>query len=155
MPGTVVGVASERDILVLQATASPERLVDVLDGCGVSGKQLHVTSLGTTADAATIVVSRENLHNEDKLRRDLGAALGDGVRVADGLGALSVVGAGINATYANVRRASTCLRDHGISSRGLSTSYFRATWLVERSRLDEAVRLLHEAFIEQSTLRVP
>jgi len=69
----------------------------VLDGCGVSGKQLHVTSLGTTADAATIVVSRENLHNEDKLRRDLGAALGDGVRVADGLGALSVVGAGINA----------------------------------------------------------
>ena len=147
MPGTVAGVASERDILVLQATATPERLVDVLDECGVSGKQLHMTSLGTTADAGTIVVSRENLHNEDKLRRDLGAALGAGVRVADGLGALSVVGAGINATYANVRRGSACLRDHGISSRGLSTSSFRATWLVERNRLDDAVRLLHEAFI--------
>jgi aspartate kinase len=147
MPGTVAGVASERDILVLQATATPERLVDVLDECGVSGKQLHMTSLGTTADAGTIIVSRENLHNEDKLRRDLGAALGAGVRVADGLGALSVVGAGINATYANVRRGSACLRDHGISSRGLSTSSFRATWLVERNRLDDAVRLLHEAFI--------
>ena len=65
MPGTVAGVASERDILVLQATATPERLVDVLDECGVSGKQLHMTSLGTTADAGTIIVSRENLHNED------------------------------------------------------------------------------------------
>ena len=155
MPGTVAGVASERDILVLQATATPERLVDVLDECGVSGKQLHMTSLGTTADAGTIVVSRENLHNEDKLRRDLEAALGAGVRVADGLGALSVVGAGINATYANVRRGSACLRDHGISSRGLSTSSFRATWLVERNRLDDAVRLLHEAFIEQNAPRVP
>ena len=155
MPGTVAGVASERDILVLQATATPERLVDVLDECGVSGKQLHMTSLGTTADAGTIIVSRENLHNEDKLRRDLGAALGAGVRVADGLGALSVVGAGINATYANVRRGSACLRDHGISSRGLSTSSFRATWLVERNRLDDAVRLLHEAFIEQNEPRVP
>ena len=155
MPGTVAGVASERDILVLQATATPERLVDVLDECGVSGKQLHVTSLGTTADGATIVVSRDNLHNEDKLRRDLAAAFGAGVRMADGLGALSVVGAGINATYANVRRGSTCLNDHGISSHGLSTSSFRATWLVERNRLDDAVRLLHEAFIEQNAPRVP
>ena len=81
--------------------------------------------------------------------------LGAGVRVADGLGALSVVGAGINATYANVRRGSACLRDNGISSRGLSTSSFRATWLVERNRLDDAVRLLHEAFIEQNEARVP
>ena len=148
MPGTVAGVASERDILVLQAMANPERLVELLDECGVSGKQLHVTTLGTAADAATLVISRDNLHNEDRLRKELTAVFGDRARVADGLGALSVVGAGINATYANVRRGSKCLHEHGIVSQGLSTSSFRTTWLVERSRLDDAVRLMHAEFIE-------
>ena len=111
MPGTVAGVASERDILVLQATGDAARLVALLDGCGVSGKQLHVAALGGRADGTTLVISRENLHNEDRLRRDLSAAFGDDARLVDGLGAISVVGAGINATYENVRRGAACLSD--------------------------------------------
>ena len=108
-----------------------------------------MTSLGSAADSATLVVSRENLHNEDKLRRELTASFGDGARLADGLGALSIVGAGINATYANVRRGSRCLHEHGITVQGLATSSFRTTWLLDRSRLDEAVRLMHAEFIER------
>src|ERR671915_442631 len=37
-PGTVAGVASERDVLVLQASANPTDVVALLDACGVSGK---------------------------------------------------------------------------------------------------------------------
>src|SRR6187551_3104134 len=57
MPGTVAGVASERDLLVLQATGDWTRVVSVLDECGVSGKQLHVFDGRTT-----VAISRENLH---------------------------------------------------------------------------------------------
>ena len=172
MPGTVAGVASERDILVLQARGDPMRLVALLDECGVSGKQLHVAAFGGPADGTTLVISRENLHNEDRLRRALstsfggdaggGAAIGacgnagSDASLVDGLGALSIVGAGINATYANVRRGSQCLHDHGIGTFGLATSSFRATWLVRRDDLDEAVRVLHAAFIEADARgRVP
>ncbi|MBW8713420.1 MAG: aspartate kinase [Acidobacteria bacterium] len=155
MPGTVAGVASERDILLLQAARDPMRVVEVMDECGVSGKQLHVAALGVPGDGATLVISRENLHNEDRLRRQLDAAFGSEVRLVDGLGALSVIGAGINATYVNVRRGSTCLNSHGIASHGLSTSSFRTTWLVERTVLDHAVRLLHAAFLEQGGPQVP
>ena len=155
MPGTVAGVASERDILLLQAARDPMRVVEVMDECGVSGKQLHVAALGVPGDGATLVISRENLHNEDRLRRQLDAAFGSEVRLVDGLGALSVIGAGINATYVNVRRGSTCLNSHGIASHGLSTSSFRTTWLVERTVLDRAVRLLHAAFLEHSEPQVP
>jgi aspartate kinase len=155
MPGTVAGVASERDILLLQAARDPMRVVEVMDECGVSGKQLHVAALGVPGDGATLVMSRENLHNEDRLRRQLDAAFGSEVRLVDGLGALSVIGAGINATYVNVRRGSTCLDSHGIASHGLSTSSFRTTWLVERTVLDRAVRLLHAAFLEHSEPQVP
>ena len=105
---------------------------------------------GGSADGTTLVVSRENLHNEEHLRRDLSAAFGSDARIIDGLGALSVVGAGINATYENVRRGSTCLHEHRIATFGLATSSFRTTWLVQRTDLDEAVRLLHATFIERN-----
>ena len=155
MPGTVAGVASERDILLLQTTQDSMRMVEVLDECGVSGKQLHVAALGAAGDGATLVISRENLHNEDRLRRQLEAAFGSEARLVDGLGALSAVGTGINATYGNVRRGSQCLSARGIAVHGLSTSSFRTTWLVPRAELDEAVRLLHATFIEQSAPPVP
>ena len=153
MPGTVAGVASERDLLVLQATGDWTRVVSVLDECGVSGKQLHVAWFGGSADGTTLVISRENLHNEDWLRRALTEAVGTEARLIDGLGALSIVGTGINATYQNVRRGVTCLQEHGIQSFGLATSSFRATWLIDRSQLDRAVRLLHALFIESALAR--
>ena len=117
--------------------------------CGVSGKRLHVAGVGGGADGTTLVISRENLHNEDRLRRALTQAFGADALLVDGLGALSIVGTGINATYENVRRGVTCLQDNGIQSFGLATSSFRATWLIQRSELDRAVRLLHALFIEQ------
>jgi aspartate kinase len=155
MPGTVVGVASERDILVIQAAGGATSLVDVLDDCGVSGKQLQVSSLGVPTDGTTVIVSRENLHDEDRLRRALSAAVAENARIVDGLGAVSIIGAGINATYANVRRGSACLQRKGIGWFALSTSSFRATWLVQRADLDEAVRQLHATFIERGSPRVP
>ena len=149
MPGTVAGVASERDLLVLQVKGEWTRVVSVLDDCGVSGKQLHVATFGGSADGTTLVISRENLHNEDRLRRALIEAFGDDARLIDGLGAVSIVGTGINATYQNVRRGVNCLQENGIQSFGLATSSFRATWLIERRELDRAVRLLHALFVER------
>ena len=99
--------------------------------------------------AGSSVVSRENLHNEDRLRQSLAEALGKDVQIIDGLGAVSIVGAGINASYQNVRRGATCMHDHRVASFGLATSSFRATWLVKREQLDDSVRLMHAAFIDR------
>src|SRR5688572_1056882 len=61
MPGTVVGVTSERDLLVLEADVEPAELVAELDENHIAGKQLHIS---TGVAHSTLVVSRENLHNE-------------------------------------------------------------------------------------------
>jgi aspartate kinase len=174
MPGTVVGVASERDVIVLHADrrrdgdggreghgaatsgAGPageaerrtdEAVLAVLDEHHVAGKQLHVSG-----DRLTLVVSRENLHEEPRVRAALAARFATDVRITDTLGALSVVGAGINASFENVRRGSSALAAAGIGVDGMATSSFRITWMVDRARLDEAVRLLHETFIERHSL---
>ena len=154
-PGSVVGVASERDVFVLQAVGDGMRLVDLLDSRGVVGKQLQWTDFGSAGDGVTVVVSRENLHDEDHLRRDVTAKFGDHARLIDTLGAVSVVGAGINATYQNLRRGTACLDDAGVAVRGVSTSSFRITWLVQRSALDDSVRRLHATLVRVDSPIVP
>src|SRR5687768_2597289 len=46
LPGTVVGVASEREVLVVQAASDADRLLEILDLRSVAGKQLHVAAYG-------------------------------------------------------------------------------------------------------------
>ena len=142
-PGTVVGVASERDILVLESSAPQDEVLALLDLHHVAGKQVHAGADGRL----TLVLSRENLHDDARLREALASRFGDRLHLADDLGALSVVGAGINASFENVRRGSGALTAAGILPRGVATSSFRITWTVPRDRLDEAVRLLHRTYL--------
>jgi aspartate kinase len=141
--GTVVGVSSERDILLLHSDAHADEVLRLLDAHAVAGKQLH--RLG---DSMTLVISRENLHHEARIREELGSRFGAAVRVVDHLGAVSAIGAGINASFDNLRGGSKALAASGIAPQQVATSSFRITWMVDRPRLDEAVRLLHRLFVE-------
>jgi len=162
MPGVVVGVASEKEVLVLTVggavPSSPKvsaeslalGVMELLDEHRVAGKQLHL------ADGwLSLVVSRENLHEEARVRAALRAQFGDAVRIADTLGAVSAIGAGINASFHNLRRGSDALASAGISANGIATSSFRITWTIDRSTLDDAARLLHRTFIEEQRTPVP
>jgi len=139
-PGTVVGVASERDVLVFDADP---RLLPLLDDFHVAGKQLHVRG-----DHLTLVVSRENFHDEARVREAIRRQLGESAQIVESLGAVSVVGAGINASFGNVRRGSEALTAAGMTPAGVATSSFRITWMIDRTKLDDAVRLLHKTFID-------
>ena len=140
--GAVVGIASERDVFVLHATGDGDRVLSLLDEHKVAGKQLH-----RVGDSLTLVISRENLHEEDRVRAELSKRFGDRVRLVDTLGAVSVIGAGINASFQNLRRGSEVLAAKGIVAEHVATSSFRITWMIDRARLDEAVRLLHATFL--------
>ena len=150
MPGTVVGVASERDVIVIESTAPAQDVLALLDQRGVAGKQLHVFG-----DHIDMVISRENLHDEARLRDLLQTRLGGRARIVDGLSAVSVVGAGINATYANVLAGGDALAVIGVAPSGTTTSSFRITWMIPRDHTGEAVAALHHRFIESQTPLLP
>ena len=155
VPGTVVGVASEKDVLVVAfqagspveragvSRADPHAVLALLDEHRVAGKQLHVAD-----GRMTMVVSRENLHEEGRVRAAIEARFGGQVTIADTLAAVSVVGAGINASFQNVRRGSDALAAAGIKAEGIATSSFRITWMIDSLRIDDAVRLQHQTFIQ-------
>ena len=143
--GTIVGVASERDVILLDSCAPADELLTLLEERAVAGKQLHATQ-----DGARLIVSRENLHDETRLFEALEARLRGQVRVVDGLATVSVIGAGINAAQQNVGAGSAALADAAIQTSGVATSSCRITWMVPRASAQEAVRTLHRCFIESS-----
>ena len=150
LPGTVVGVASERDIIMLDADAAAKEVLTLLEERHVAGKQLHIF-----ADRTTVAISRENLHDEERLRNVLQTRLHGRAHLVDGLGAVSVIGAGINATYANVLSGEAALTAAGIAPTGTATSSFRITWMVPREKTDDAVRALHARFIDTREALLP
>jgi len=119
-----------------------------MDEQSIPGKQLTVNRFEKTLRTA-VVISREFLPDPAACRESLAGRFGDRVRLRDDLGAVSLIGAGINQTFANLRRTRTLLTDAGIHPTGWHTSSFRITALVPAGRVDEAVRLLHRAFIEE------
>jgi aspartate kinase len=152
LPGVVAGVASERDVLVLEGSADPHALLAALDEHHVAGKQLHVS---TTAAHTALVISRENVHNEKKVRSTINRQFGDRIAFTDGLGAVSAIGAGINASYANVRAGLEALGQAGVEPRGMSTSSFRITWTVPDDDVAKSVRALHGCFIAATAQLLP
>src|SRR6202045_1626158 len=58
LPGAVVGVASEKDVLLIQSRNVPGILA-VMDDFGCPGKQLHISSTGREQDGLTLVISKE------------------------------------------------------------------------------------------------
>ncbi len=163
-PGSVASVVSERDILVLQSNgAAVLPLLAWLETRGICGKQLHTTNFpgapsqpcGPT-ERLTVVLPGENVHEELGSIRQALEEFGPGRAVLlDHLGAVSAIGTGINANYGNVLSGLRELDAAGIAVSGLATSSFRITWLVDRARLEEAVRRLHAHYVDARTLPVP
>jgi aspartate kinase len=150
-PGRVVGIASETGIVALSCRGGPDRLaalLQALDERGAPAKQLlfHEDAEGT--GAFTLVLSLENVHEYPALRDDLRGRLGAALRLREGVGAVSAIGAGINADFANLRRGLHALAELGAPPAGVATSSFRISFLVEERHLADAVRRLHRELIE-------
>jgi aspartate kinase len=146
-PGRVVGVTSETGLVVLAVREGGTRtladLLGALDEREVTAKQVLLQD-----DAGSLVLSLENVHDFPVLKRDLTTRFGNTVAVVEGLGAVSAIGAGINATSRNLRRTLGVLAEEGLEVAAISTSSFRISLLTPETRVKDAVRRLHKELIE-------
>jgi aspartate kinase len=146
-PGRVVGVTSETGLVLLSVPAAAlATLLQCLDEHDASGKELLQRTSGDGAEAS-LLLSLENLHDFSRLRTALEARLGPALRLQEELGAVSAIGAGINARFENLRRALEVLAAAGTEVRGVSTSSFRISLLLHRDGVADAVRRLHQVLV--------
>jgi aspartate kinase len=89
------------------------------------------------------LVPPEDAHGFDRCC----GALPEGVRKGGDHGAVSLVGQGVLEDRRVVVEALALLASNGIEVRGLSTSSFRVTALVDPARVEESARLLHAKFV--------
>jgi aspartate kinase len=156
MPGRVVGVASEKGLVLLgaQRAAAMDAALEWLDDAAVGGKELLVRQAGAS-DLGSLVISLENVHGFLALKDALVARFGDDVTIREGVGAVSLIGAGINQTFRNWRRATAIVDRLGCPRWGGSTSSFRISFLMPEANVDDAVRALHAEMVTEGAERSP
>jgi aspartate kinase len=145
-PGRVVGVASETGLVLLRLAGGGlgelVSLLERLDARAAGAKQLRFDGpLG-----ASLVLSLENLHDFAALRAEIQAG-GPRVSVLEGVGAVSAIGAGINASFRNLREAVRLVSEAGTSVLGVATSSFRISLLLEEAKVEDAVVRLHRGMV--------
>jgi len=158
-PGRVAGIASEKGLVTIGVRGERQdglsRLVEWLDKRQVGGKQLYFEQGPGQDGSATVVLSLENIHAFAELRRELSETFGKELTLREGVGAISAIGAGINATFTNLRRFLAALAGMGAPLVGLSTSSFRISALVEEARVEDAVRRLHAELVAPAEPTAP
>jgi aspartate kinase len=158
-PGRVVGIASETGLVVLTTRAGrPDALsvlIETFETRQVGGKQLLYQEWPGLGGTGSVVLSLENVHAFAELKADLSQRLGADLHLREGVGAVSCIGAGINATFTNLKRFLGTLAGMGAPLYGLATSSFRISALLERRHVEEAVRRLHAELVARAEPTAP
>jgi aspartate kinase len=153
VPGRVVGVTSETNLVLLGLAApavgtglSLAAVLAFLDGRGVTGKQFLLAQ-DSDHPHGSLVLPLDDVHDYPTLRHDLEQRFGPSLRLREGIGAVSVIGSGINATLANLRRTLEILGEIPVTLLGITTSSFRVSALIETGQVPGAVSRLHARLI--------
>ncbi len=152
----IVGVAHEEKIVLVQVDEENGKemqsfcaLADFFEGEGVKTKQISFHPGPQEALCGSLIIpEKENYQIEsvlDRLRSDFRP----GIRILRNCSAVSLIGTGITDRHTYLLDSLSLLRRSGIEIAGLQTSSFRISFLPERSRMSEVVRLFHKHFIER------
>jgi aspartate kinase len=140
-----VGVTGQKKLVRLRARgeACVRRLLEVAeDG------RLPVLHLDSDMESADLWFALGDVPDWQGIRNRLASV--EGLEILEGVGAVSVVGAGIGADPRKMRRAREVAVEADVSVVAMSSSPLRVSLFCGEEQVDALVRALHEAFIEDA-----
>lgn len=156
-PGTIIrvnapapasgvrGVAFERELSVIAGSAELQAIRALLlrlTELEVHPRQLQLAQLSDRM-AFSAVVPLENVHNDTQVAAAVTKTFGPGSYRVD-RGAVSLIGEGITKSSTLLERALAILEADGVEVHGMTTSSFRITFLLDRTRTQAAAASLHQ-----------
>lgn len=156
-PGAIVGVqavVSEKQIerIRLQGNQAGVRFKQAakhLEKEQVPIKEVYVAETASDGEhsRASFVISTQNIFGWDHIKTDLISIIGPGIEFDTDLAALSLIGEGLNRNNLALLEALDLLADNEIPVLGTTTTSFRISLLVPRSRIEKSVQLCHNRWL--------
>ncbi|MGB6838049.1 MAG: aspartate kinase [Dehalococcoidia bacterium] len=149
----VRGIAQDLDVAKLTVRGVPDRpgiaasIFEPLAEAHLSVDTIVQNASAEQLTDLTFTISRSDLPKALPMVEGVAKEIGAGEVVADDrLGKVSIVGTGMQSTPGYASRMFRTLYDAGINIEMISTSEIRITCIINESRVEDAVRALHEAF---------
>jgi len=142
----VSGVTGETDLVLLQLENAEllEELSEFLDARGACAKEVFAYP---GSSGAMTLLSLENIHGFASLLPDLETRFEGALSCRESVGSVAVVGVGINADGAHLRRALSALESMGVPVEAVHAGSLRLLILVPADRVKESIRRLHDEFV--------
>ncbi len=145
----VAGVSGRTDLLRISASGSalapgPRQLLFEL----ISGYDMVFGRLDSLGGPMDLLLSTLEIPNPGQLRQELDERFGGLVSVADGLGAVSLIGFGLGSRPAALFDALRALEEAGLEILDTFTGRESLSFLTAASRVEEGVLKLHRSFVE-------
>ena len=149
----VRGVTYHRDVArvtirgVMDSPGISARVFEPLTDAGISVDTIVQNASTERLTDLSFTVERRDVKQALEVTRRIAADIGAADCVADDhLGNVSIVGTGMQNAPGVASRMFRALADAAINIEMITTSQIRITCLVDESQVDEAVRVLHDAF---------
>jgi aspartate kinase len=149
----VRGVTYDRAVARVTIRGVPDspgisaRVFEPLTDVGISVDTIVQNASTERLTDLSFTVERRDVKQALEVTRRIATAIGAADCVAhDHLGNVSIVGTGMQNAPGFASRMFRALADAAINIEMITTSQIRITCLVDESQVDEAVRVLHDAF---------
>ena len=149
----VRGIAHDTDVARITLMRVPDRpgvaaaIFQPLADANISVDTIAQSSGADGTTDLSFTVTRDSLGRAVELTKDLAPSIGaDTVDPADDVAKVSIVGTGMQSAPGYAARMFAALAEAGINIAIISTSDIRITCVVPRDRVEDAVRVLHQAF---------
>lgn len=148
----VSGVAHDRSEVRITVTGVPNRprIAAQIFGALADSRIVVDTIVQNVSRDGTVdmsfTVPAAHASEAERITKEVGAGMGATVEMDDGIGKVSIVGAGMKSQPGVAAKMFTTLAERDIDIEMISTSTIRITCVIRADRLEEAVAALHEAF---------
>jgi aspartate kinase len=149
----VRGIAHDTDVARITLTRVPDQpgvaaaIFQPLADANISVDTIAQSSGADGTTDLSFTVTRDGLARAVELTRSLAPTIGaEVVDPADDVAKVSIVGTGMQSAPGYAARMFAALAEAGINIAIISTSDIRITCVVPRERVEDAVRVLHQAF---------
>ncbi|MFA8343845.1 MAG: aspartate kinase [Rhodothermaceae bacterium] len=152
-PKGVKAVTYENDVVRVKIIGDDNKnlnwLLKILDEENVSIKELNVVDESeTNCSKASFIISHKNIYHWEQLKNKFQNKLQNSLSFDYDISTLSIIGEGINKENSVLLNTLDLFEKNDIEVLGLSTTSFRLSFIVEKNKISDAVKLTHKKWIE-------